>query len=231
MWPLLVERRNLEHFLSVHVTWIKNPQVECPTWRTELDRSNRLRQELLFTISSCFERHLVTLGEPLTKLSQHLFMPTLSEPHHLWEFNKRKLVQNGRLKEHDPGWNIVFSWLWPGACFKLTLLSRNWKKPSPKVIEAKKYELNRQNNSQKSQNFIGMVSLISWPPVNKSNLVNCIPLQSLQSCFFYLQTTAFVLLYRIFLSNYSWIPITRTSKGNWKRFELAGVGNKWPEIL
>ena len=29
------------------------------------------------------------------------------------------------------------------SCF---ITSRNWKRPSPKVIEAKKYELNRQNN-------------------------------------------------------------------------------------
>ena len=32
------------------------------------------------------------------------------------------------------------------ACLKLNLLSLNWKNPSPKVIEAKEYELNRQNN-------------------------------------------------------------------------------------
>ena len=28
---------------------------------------------------------------------------------------------------------------------------------------------------------------------------------------------------------YSQLPITRTSKGNWNRFELSGVENKWPE--
>ena len=51
------------------------------------------------------------------------------------------------LKGHGPTLNIVFSLLWPTACFKLTLLSwGNCTKPSLKVIEAKKYELNRQNN-------------------------------------------------------------------------------------
>ena len=29
------------------------------------------------------------------------------------------------------------------ACFKFTSLSKHWKKPSPKEIEEKKYELNR----------------------------------------------------------------------------------------
>ena len=83
-------------------------------------------------------------------------------------------------KGHCPVWNIVFSWLWPRACFNLTLLFWNWKKLSPKVIEAKKYELNRQNNSWKSQNFTTMANLNSWPPVNKSDFLNCDLLQSLQ---------------------------------------------------
>ena len=51
-----------------------------------------------------------------------------------------------------------------------------------------------------------MAILISWPPVTKSNLMNCNTLPSLQSCTLSLNYCLFFLLYRIFqLSCINWL--------------------------
>ena len=68
--------------------------------------------------------------------------------------NSQKKNQKGYFcKRQGPGWYMVFSWLWPGACFQLDLLSWNRNKNSPKVMNAKKYDSKRQNDGYKTQNF------------------------------------------------------------------------------
>ena len=49
-----------------------------------------------------------------------LYLEVLFESPVLRDGGMRKYLLFLSLKEHGPGWNIVFLWLWPGAYFMLT---------------------------------------------------------------------------------------------------------------
>ena len=88
-------------------------------------------------------------------------------------------------KGNCSGWNNVFLWLRPGACFKLTLLSWNNGRNNIVKNDIRKQIWTKQtiiNSGYKGQNVIRMASLVSWPPVNKSNFMSCNPLQTFHSC-------------------------------------------------
>ena len=110
-----------------------------------------------------------------------------------------------------------------GQELAFNLLQGSWirKKPSPKVIEARKYEKTDKTTAKKVKNLQGWpvwfldrlsINQISWTVIHFNP---CNPT-------LYLQITAFVLLNRIFLSNLV-VSLVAINVLTWKSFDEFDV--------